>query len=414
MREKIQEIWHNNTTVAENYVFMTLLQVLNLCFSLIIYPFLIRVLGAESYGLYAFFGAVVSLFTTFVSFGFDLPAAKQIAECATDDEQKARVLSEVTSSKIILELISLIIFGLMFFISPKVQQNAILFSVLFLQTITNILFPQWYFQGVQRMRVVTYIQIAFKILTLPFIFCLLQRPEDIVLYAFIVSVSSVLGSVTAWLIIRYKDGLRVHPASLPEISQSMRKALPFFLSNATGIVKEQGIVLLIGEFLGMQDVAIYDLSNKIILIPRTIFCRINDALFPKMMSDPNVLRRKKVILGETAIGLGAIALIAAFGYWAVLFLGGKPMLPAYPASVMLSVTILSWLVAGAMIDFYIIPSGKTFYVTINQIIAMLTTFVFAGIGLYFTRSVFALTAALALSGLIEILFCYSLIRRLKL
>ena len=164
----------------------------------------------------------------------------------------------------------------------------------------------------------------------------------------------------------------------------------------------------------MQDVAIYDLSNKIILIPRTIFCRINDALFPKMMSDPNVLRRKKVILGETAIGLGAIALIAAFGYWAVLFLGGKPMLPAYPASVMLSVTILSWLVAGAMIDFYIIPSGKTFYVTINQIIAMLTTFVFAGIGLYFTRSVFALTAALALSGLIEILFCYSLIRRLKL
>lgn len=90
------------------------------------------------------------------------------------------------------------------------------------------------------------------------------------------------------------------------------------------------------------------------------------------------------------------------------------MLPAYPASVMLSVTILSWLVAGAMIDFYIIPSGKTFYVTINQIIAMLTTFVFAGIGLYFTRSVFALTAALALSGLIEILFCYSLIRRLKL
>ena len=54
MEHKLRDIWNNNTKVVENYAFMTILQVLNICFYLLIYPFLIRVLGAESYGLYAF------------------------------------------------------------------------------------------------------------------------------------------------------------------------------------------------------------------------------------------------------------------------------------------------------------------------------------------------------------------------
>ena len=413
MWQKVKDIWRNNTKVAENYVFMTLLQVINVCFSLLIYPFLIHVLGAESYGMYAFAGAVIALFITFVSFGFDLPAAKRIAEHAEDDAVKAQVLSEVTSAKIVLEVIGMLVFAGLCFLSPRMQANQVLFAVLFTQTLTNILFPQWYFQGVQRMRVVTYIQVAFKTLSLPFIFFLLHTPEDVVLYALIVSISSVLGGLVAWLIIRYKDGLRVQLVPLPAIGRSLSKALPFFLSNATGVIKEQGIVLLIGEFLGMRDVAIYDLANKIIIIPRTMFSKLNDALFPKMMAEPSATRRKKVLWGETVIGVGSMALIAALGYWAVWLLGNGTMPEAYPVSMLLSVTILTWLVVGAMIYFYIVPSGKMYYVTVNQLIAMASTFVFAGIGLYCTHSVYALAAGLALSGLIEIVFCCTLIRRKK-
>ena len=97
MWQRLADILRANTKVAENYVFMTLLQVLNVCFYLLIYPFLIRVLGAESYGLYAFALAIVTLFIYFVSFGFDLPAAKKIAENAENNEVKSQVLSEVTT-----------------------------------------------------------------------------------------------------------------------------------------------------------------------------------------------------------------------------------------------------------------------------------------------------------------------------
>lgn len=405
MWHKIHNIWNNNTTVVENYAFMTILQVLNICFYLLIYPFLIRVLGAESYGLYAFALAIVTLFITFVSFGFDLPAAKKIAENAENKEEMSRVLSEVTTTKIFLEIIALVIYAGLFLVSQRMQNNALLFAIVFTQTITNIVFPQWYFQGVQRMRVVTYIQVALKIATLPFIFWLLRSPDDCWIYALIVSASSVAGGVIAWLIVRLKDGLQMRYVGIPAVWRSIKGAAPFFLSNVTGVVKEQGIVLLTGQFLGMSEVAIYDLANKIIIIPRTIFSKLNDALYPKMMAQPSPTRRKKILIGEIAVGLGAIALIAALGYWAVLILGGREMMASYPVSVILSVTILTWLVAGALIDFYIIPSGKVYYITVNQIIAMAVTFLIAGLGLYFFHSVYALAASLAVAGIVEIGYC---------
>lgn len=410
MWQKIQDIWRDNTKVAENYVFMTILQVLNICFYIFIYPFLIRVLGADSYGLYAYAAAIVALFVTLVSFGFDLPAAKRIAEHAEDNQAKSQVLSEVTTAKIILECLAIAIYAILLMTVPQMQTQRLLFTIVFAQTLANILFPQWYFQGVQRMRVVTYIQVAFKLASLPFIFWILRTPEDVWIYALIVSVSTILGALVAWEIIRRKDGLQIHLVSWSVVRRAMREATPFFLSNATGVLKEQGIVILIGQFLGMGDVAIYDLANKIIIIPRTILSKLNDALFPKMMAQPSVSRRKKVLAGEVIIGFISIALVAALGYWAILVLGGHAMLASYPVSIILSVTILTWLVVGAMIYFYIIPSGKTFFITVNQLIAMLTTFAFAGLGLYFTHSVYMLAASLAMSGLIEILFCSIVIR----
>ena len=409
----IRTIWKENATVAENYVFMTVLQALNVCFYLLVYPFLIRVLGVDSYGLYVYAAAVVALFVTFVSFGYDLPAAKRIAENVGDKNAMSQILSEVTTSKLLLEVFAMIVYFGLFLLLPKMQANPILFVIVFFQTITNIFFPQWYFQGVQRMRVVTYIQVAFKVLSLPFLFLFLHDAKDNWVYALIVTITAIAGGVVAWLIIIYKDGIKVRLVSLSAIQVSIRNALPFFLSNTTGVIKEQGVVLLIGQFLGMNDVAIYDLANKIILIPRTLFSKLNDALFPKMMAQQNESRRRKILIGEIVIGLASIALIAIFGYWAVLLLGGASMMSSYAVSVILSVTILTWLVVGALIYFYIIPSGKAFYITVNQLVALLTTFVFAGVGLFFTHSVYLLAVSLALSGLIEILFC-SIVVRYKL
>ena len=390
----------------ENYFFMTVLQILNMCFYLLIYPFLIRTLGQEGYGLYAYAASMVFLFVTFVNFGFDLPAAQQVALHSDDKQVLRSVLSCVQTAKIYIEMIAVLCFAVVMLINPIMGNAPCVFWITFLQTLTFILFPQWYYQGLQKMKMVTYIQFGFRLLSLPFIFIFIKSPQDVWVFALITSLASVLGGITAWLMIRYCDGIKIYWASIPAVKRAYLEAVPFCGSNIIGVDKEQGMILMAGSFLGMADVAIYDLANKIMLIPRTIFSKLNDALYPQMVVRSDKETNRRVLLYEVVLGIGAMLCVALFGPLAVYVLGGEQMMSSYGVTVILSFTILCWLVVGVFLQFYFVPAGYTRHILYNQIVAMSSCFIVAGGGLYFWHNVYALAVAYAFSGLCEIFYCY--------
>lgn len=406
MRTAIGNTLSNNKKVMENYFFMTVLQILNMCFYLLIYPFLIRTLGQEGYGLYAYAASMVFLFVTFVNFGFDLPAAQQVALHSDDKQVLRSVLSCVQTAKIYIEMIAVLCFAVIMLINPIMGNAPCVFWITFLQTLTFILFPQWYYQGLQKMKMVTYIQFGFRLLSLPFIFIFIKSPQDVWVFALITSLASVLGGITAWLMIRYCDGIKIYWASIPAVKRAYLEAVPFCGSNIIGVAKEQGMILMAGSFLGMADVAIYDLANKIMLIPRTIFSKLNDALYPKMVVRGDKETNRRVLLYEVVLGIGAMLCVALFGPLAVYVLGGEQMMSSYGVTVILSFTILCWLVVGVFLQFYFVPAGYTRHILYNQIVAMSSCFIVAGVGLYFWHNVYALAVAYAFSGLCEIFYCY--------
>lgn len=399
--------------IAQNYIFMTLLQVLNMCFYLLLYPYLIRVLGTEGYGLYAYATAIILLCITVVNYGFDLPGAKRIAQANTPAALET-TLSDIFSAKILLEAGCALVFGILLWVVPELGQHRLIYAIGFLQTISFILFPSWYYQGIQRMKVVTYIQFGFKLLTIPGLLLWLHGPADVWILMALNTGSSLLGALVAWCMIRYIDGLHIRWAGWSRIRMAYREATPFFVSNITGMVKEQGIVLLAGSYLGMHDVAIYDLANKLILIPRTIFMKLNDAIYPKMMVEGTSATIRRILRVETAIGVGTMLLIALLGAPAVWILGGTAMHASYYVAILLSITVLSWLVVGAMLQFCVIPSGKTYWVTINQVIAAIVCLGVGSIGVALWHNVYALSAGIAVAAIVEIVFCYILIHQQKM
>ena len=414
MKDKIKSIkilLSNNKKVIENYFFMTVLQVLNALFYLLIYPFLIRTLGAESYGLYVFVTAIISYFVIFIGFGFDLPAVKSIAQNVDDLSCKAHTLSCIFTAKIYLEVLSLIVFTIIVFSIPAFRVNWFLFYICFFQTLTNILFPQWYFQGVQRMRIVTYIQLIFKIISLPLIFLTIHSPTDLWIFLVITSSVSVAGAATAAFIVHFKEGVQIRWMPYPEVRIWFKDAFPFFLSSSAGIIKEQSIAVIIGLFFGMRDVAIYDLANKIVMVPRTLLMSVNGALFPKIIANIQSRKVKMIINYEIILGLFVVSSIIFFGKWFVLIMGGSAMITSYPLAVVLSITVLSWLVVGSYINFVFIPHHKYYYITKNQFIAFLSFFFYCLVGLMLLRNIFVLAIAISLSGLTEIVYCKYIINK---
>lgn len=393
---------------------MTLLQVLNMSFYLLVYPFLIRVLGTAGYGLYAYATSFAILCITVVNFGFDLPSAKRVAENGANKNQLGRIITEVTIAKIYIEAIMTVVFGVLLYTVPIFAGNKLIFLLAYLQTLTAILFPQWYFHGLQRMGVVTYIQFGFKLLSLPFLFSLLHTEDDVWIFMAISTVASLLGGMAAWLYIRLHDKVSPDWGHQYEIRPIIREAGPFFLSNIAGMVKEQGVVLLAGAMLSMSDVAFYDLANKIILIPRTICSKLNDAIYPQYVTRCEGRKTNRLLQIETLLGLGVILLVALLGKPAVLILGGAAMAASYGISILLSITVLTWMIAGIYIYFGIIPSGQNRWITINQLIAMVVALAIVGIGLNLYSSVYVMALGIAMSGLSEIVFLSYITHKYKM
>ncbi len=393
---------------------MTVLQILNSLFYLLIYPFLIRSLGQDGYGLYVFSFSVAMYFVTFVGFGFDFPAVKSIAQNSNNADVKSNTLSCVFTAKVYLELIALIVFSILIAIVPLLRENWLIMSICFMQTVTNIFFPQWYFQGVQRMRVVTYIQIAAKLLSLPFIFLFVKNENDAWIFALIVCASSVLGALVAHLIITQYDKLQIKLIKITLLKAWYKDAIPFFWTTFLSTVKQQSITVIIGTFFNMSDVALYDLGYKIFSIPNILFGSINGALFPKIANDNRQSVIKKVFLFEALAGFIVVLNVIIFGKWVVLFLGGESMLGSYPIAIVLSFGVLTFLLVSAYISFIFVPQNRYSLVSRNQIVAFFVFFLLTAIGLFFWKNILSIAIAWSLAGLFEIAYCNYLIKKYKL
>ena len=404
----------NNTKVIENYFFMTALQVINSLFGILIYPYLIRVLGAGSYGMYVFALSVTSYFTGFISFGFTMPAVRGIVENKDNPTAKSEIVSSVFTAKFYLALISMLVFIVLLFTIPVLKNNKLIFGICFTQIFAEVLLPVWYFQGVQKMRVITYIQLGFRILSLPFIFLLIKKTGDCYIYVTIATLSLVLGSIVANLVLIFREDIRIRLVSIKSLKSYFADAMPFFWSSSTATIKQESVTIIIGAFFGMRDVAFYDLANKIIFLPRMLTTSINGALFPKVMEKAEKTVIKKIIRYETLIGLAVIASVVLFGYWIVLLLGGKPMLAAYPLAIILSGSMLVWLIVGSYINFIFVPQNKYYFVTRNQFVAFISFVVLCVLGVLIFHNIAAVVVALTLSGYCEIVYCNYLIKKHKL
>lgn len=412
--EFLKELVTNNKKIIENYFFMTILQILNSFFYLLIYPYLIRTLGGASYGLFVFATSISTYFIFFVNFGFDLPATKAVIENINDSEVLEDILSCVFTSKMYLFALSIFIFVCILFSIPILKENIELFLLCFAPVFSFIIFPQWYFQAIQKMKVVTYIQLGIKILSLPLIFLFIKDKDDLLLYSLIVSFSTIIGGLIAFLIVRFKDNLKIRFVNFSRVKPWFKDAFPFFLSTSAGVIKEQSITIIIGTFFGMKEVAIYDLASKIIIVPRTIFMSVNAAIFPKIIN--NIVRStiKKIINIEIFVSLLVIFLILIFGDFVVNILGGNEMGEAYYLAVLLSVTVMSWLVVGAYISFVFIPNKKYYFVSKNQVVALVSFILFTLLGFLFFKNILVFGVALAMSGLTEIIYCKYLTKKFKL
>lgn len=416
----LQRLWSHikgNKLILENFLSLGLINILNSSFHLIIYPILIRRVGAEAYGEYVYAFSIIAYFTTLVTYGLEMIGTRYIAIYSRDRNWKGKseVTSQIISIRFYLTILSLVVLVPMSLLIGSLAPYRTLLWAIFLSVISYIFMPGWYFIGIQNTRIYLYIQFITKVfLAIAIIFWVIDA-TDISLYAFLVSINSLIFAGISFCYLIRKEKLSIHLAPPRHCISLVKESTPLFLSNLVITVKSAGLNLVIGNMFGMKSLTGYDFSMRVVTVVTSLVKQLNTALYPSVSTRYSLQRGQKLLRGELLLGLGIMGVMMLLAKPIIRIMGNGPIEPIIlPIFTLLTAIIPIWLITGFFIELVLTANKQNKAVLFNQFISLATITLGVIIAVLLDVDIFMFAIIVLVSGLIEILFLYITSKRKSL
>ena len=298
--------------LVENFVSLSLLQGINYVLPLITFPYLFRTLGVDNYGLISLSSAIVSYFNILVSFGFELSATKQVA---LHRENKAK-LSEIYSSVLVIKSVLLLIsLGVLFVLSLHVrmiEENSLLYVITFGSILGNVLFPTWFFQGVEKMRYITMISACTKTFFSAFIFIFIVGEDDYYIAPLLVTISSITNGLIAVFFVAYKFKIEIYIPSLKVLLTQFNSSILYFTSRIANNGSRYIATTIIGIYFGNTLVGYYSLVEKLFFAFTSIGGIASQVLYPYVSRTRDLFIVRRVFTLVTILSLAVTFLLIVY------------------------------------------------------------------------------------------------------
>lgn len=265
-------------TVSSNFLSLSILQILNMFLPLLILPFLVRKLGLESFGLLIFSQAFVMYFTLIIDYGFNISATREISTHKHDKEYVSKVFYSAFFIKIFLLVISIILFSIIVFSFELFRENYLLHYLTFSMIIGQMLLPVWYFQGIEKMKMIAILNVIIKAIYTIMIFSFISSSNDLLYAAGFNSISFIIVGIIGFLIA--SNNLKFQTLDFEYIKSFFKETTTIFISNFFSSMYSISNNFLLGIFTNNTLVGIYASFEKIITALKSLYLPLYQALFP--------------------------------------------------------------------------------------------------------------------------------------
>jgi len=267
-------------TLVGNFGYLSLLQIAGYAFPLITMPYLAKVIGASGYGKIAFASAIIVWAQTISEWGFTFTATRDIAQNRDDEDKVSQIFTDVFWARCLLALVSLIFIFLCICIIPSFYNDRAIILVTFLLVPGQIMFPDWFFQAVEKMKYITMFNLLLKMLFTVSIFIFVRKPEDYILQPLLLSLGYILCGFSSLWIIMVKWGYRLRAPNFGNSIIEIKKSFDVFLNNLMPNLYNSFSIMLLGNYCGNVANGIYDGGNKFVLVVNQLQSVLSRTFFP--------------------------------------------------------------------------------------------------------------------------------------
>lgn len=298
-------------TLASNLGYLMLLQIAGYVFPLITIPYLARVIGVEGFGKIAFAAAVIVWFQTVSDWGFNYTATRDVAKNRDDLGKVSEIFSNVLWARTLLMLISFVLLFLLTETIPYFKENQAILLVTFLLVPGHIMFPDWFFQAMERMKYITIFNLVSKALFAVLVFLLIKNKQDYIIQPMLMSLGYLVSGIVSMYVILVKWEVKLSAPRWQQIKQTIAGSTDVFINNIVPNLYNSFSTVLLGFYGGSVANGLLDAGRKFVEIGQQFLNVISRVFFP-FLSRHNSTENKHSLYMRTHLGIavfGSVALI---------------------------------------------------------------------------------------------------------
>ncbi|TXE14762.1 oligosaccharide flippase family protein [Algoriphagus aquimarinus] len=264
----------------QNFLFLAIIQSSNVLITIISMPLLIQGIGVDQFGLVNLSLSVIVLLNILVGFGYNLSAPREVAINQQNKLALSHIVSNIFSAKILLAAIAslVIIIGVFGFNLFQEYQIILVFSLMLLFSEATL--PLWFFQGMEKMKLVSIANIFSKLLFLMGIVLFIHNPEQSKWVNFLMGFFGMGVNLFLLVYIRTFLGIKFYRPEFLAIWKSLKENGLFFFSNLASHISINGGLIILSFFSNAEILGMYSLAERVMMVLRIFPPMVVQAIYP--------------------------------------------------------------------------------------------------------------------------------------
>lgn len=259
-------------SVRKNFIFRASYEVLLLLTPFITTPYIARVLNSDGLGIVSYTGSIMAFFTMFAALGTPQYGMREIARNRDNPEKATQLFWEIELLTVLTSSVCLLVWiGVCIFYR---EYSPYLFAII--PTLLGTMFDiSWYFTGYEKVGYTVARNAFFKVLGIILLFAFIRSRNDLLLYVFLTSLTSMLGSLSMWSFLP-KMLVKTDLRGL-QIRQHFQETLVYFIPTIATSIYTVLDKFLLGIIVNNNDTnGYYDQAGKLYrIINALVFTALN-------------------------------------------------------------------------------------------------------------------------------------------
>lgn len=368
----------HNTSLKKNIMYQTIYEMLIILASILVMPYISRVLSPNGIGIYTFHYSIAQYFVLASMLGLKNYGNRSIAQAKVKGRQEVnRVFSEILSLHIATSIIVFVAY-ILFIILFSNRKEYDLYMLPFVAS--SIVDISWFYFGMEKFKTIVTIDTIVKVLNILCIFVFVRTSNDLWKYCVIMSSSPLASQLLLW--IPTKNMISFVQFPIRNMTKHWKPLLVLFIPTIAISVYKYMDKIMLGALGSGTQLGLYEYSEKMVNIPIMIISAFGTVMLPRMsamVANNDKETREKYISNSVnlvmclafgmAFGLAGIGKHFSVWFWGDSFADCARIIAG------LSISIPFIALANIFRTQYLIPTKKDKEYTISILVGAILNFI---------------------------------------